>query len=103
MIYPETMVALPGPRLVVPERPYPATRIEGVDRVGPAVVENSAIGVARSRLRQRVVLHRANRKCILVLGNDVEIAHDDRGLLAIEHLHQPRTKPLHPGDLVVEL
>ncbi len=58
VIDPETVVALPRARLVVPERPDPAARVERVDRVGPAIGQHARIGIAAFRLHQCIARHR---------------------------------------------
>lgn len=43
----KAVVALPGTGLIVPEGPDPAAGVEQVERIGPAIVEQARIGVAR--------------------------------------------------------
>src|SRR3954465_289049 len=75
MVEPEAEIALPAARGIVPEGvELLLVRMYGAERVGPALMENSAPRGPRLRLHHRVPLRRPCRKDVAILRNDVPVA-----------------------------
>jgi len=73
------------------------------DRIGPALVEDAAIGGFGFGREERVLLPVLGFVHIEVGGNDVEVAANDDGGIEVEKRCQMRVEPRHPLHLVIEL
>ena len=103
MVDAEARVARQGASLIVPEGVEPGlARVNRAQRVGPALIDQSAKGGLACRLEQRVAGHRAGREGVAILGDDIVIACEDDWTLLGEKFGRARREPLHPAQFVGE-
>ena len=104
MINAEAGIALPAARRIVPEGvELLVVGVEGAKCIGPAVMNDLAIGGARLGLEQSIVGGSPDRKDIAIFGHDVPVAGEHRRPLVREQLLGMAAEPVHPVELVVEL
>src|SRR5690606_24286810 len=96
------VVLLPGAGLIIPEGVMPRRVLTGAESVRHAEIDETAEGAPGLRLEQGVIHPRLRAPGILRLGNDIEIAGEDEGLLLGEALRSESFEPLQPGQLVGE-
>src|SRR5215212_9373927 len=103
MIEPQAGVAAPCVPEVIPEGIDPFVRMERAYSVGPALIDEAAIGEPDLGAEERVV-NPALRLVDVEFGrHDVEIAGEHHRHTAFQELGGVRGKTLEPSELVVEL
>src|SRR3954467_12648142 len=103
MIDADAGVALERVPPIVPEGVDPLIRMQMPDRVSPALSDELAILLA-SVGREQSVLRPAFRLVdVDVCRDDVVVADQDRGQLAVEQALRMRLQRVEPGELVIEL
>ena len=105
MVDAEAGVALPAAGGIVPEGVEPRlVGVEGAERVGPAVVEDSAPGGAASRAAsaRRAAIARTE-KTSRSSGMTFQSPASTAGRSSASNSRGVRAQPLHPAQLVVEL
>src|SRR5215218_5888209 len=103
MIEPQAGVAAPGVPEVIPEGIDPFVRMERAYSVGPALIDEAAIGKPDLGAEERVIDPTLRLVDVEFGRHDVEIAGEHHRHTAFQELGGVRGKTLEPSELVVEL
>jgi len=101
MVDADTVIAVPGAGLIVPERVMPRSLHPRAEGFGKSQVQDTAKGGAAFGAKQRVLAPGLGALGILGLRDDVVIARHQRRFLGRHQLGGAGLQPLHPAQLVV--
>lgn len=103
MVEAKSEIALPAPCSIVPEGvELFFVRMEGSERIGPALVKNAPPELPRLRLHHGVMLGCPHRENITIFRDNVPVATQRDGPLQRQQVLGMDAKALHPSDLVVK-
>jgi hypothetical protein len=87
---------------VVPERVDPLVRMQRAQRVGPALLDETAVGVAHFGSEERVIDPALRLVDVEVGRHDVVVAGEHDRRAAVQQAPGVRRQPFEPAELVVE-
>ena len=102
MVDAQAAVALPGARLVIPERVDRAVRMHRADRIGQPVPQQAAEAGAAFRPQQRVVRRQGTGRQVVIGRADIVIAGDQERSVGLQQRLGAFGEPVEPGQLVGE-
>src|ERR1700704_3005786 len=103
MVDPKSRVAAVGIPPIVPESVETLARVQAAYRIGPALVDQAAIGVPALRPKQRIIDPTFGSIHIEIGRHHVKVASEYDRSAARQQLFRMDRKPLKPSQLIVEL